>query len=1361
MKYADLHLHAFDQFDSQNNPDEVCIRMQELGAVGFALTQHGTLSGIEPMRKAAAKHGLKFVPGIETYYGNEGDVMKNKHLLLLARDITGYKAISMAVSDSQNDDGYAVMNDEVLARYFGPGGLGHEHVIATSACIQGPLAAVLRQNEILDKEIGKLERRYQNSLTDMSERLADLSARLDELSSELEVAKTARDRLKKLSETKFAAREKRMERLKEKDDPAYQAELESLEADKAAAKEAAPLFEEKKAEVAKLLRRQTIARQEHKEVSEIQSRYEEFNRKKEELEKSRISKKRMREGVKSEAAKLLELFGEGHFYVEVQYHGIPKEKEVYPVLAEVAREMGIPIVATNDVHIVKPTEEERLRRQILRSLRFGTAFEDEGEGDAELYIKTDEELAEWLRKILDPDIVSEAILNIQAVFNRCDVVFPEGEKHYPKFRVPDGMTAEDYMDGEVQKGIAWRFPGGLPEGYQERLDRELSVIKSMGYVDYHLIVQDVLKYGRVLSSFPEDMIEKAPLDIEEAESWVRQNNWQGGIAVGPGRGSAGGSLVCYLLGITSIDPIKYNLKFERFLNPERVSMPDIDSDFAKAVRPRIIQYVQHCYGENAVCGIMTMNAQAPRGTIRIATKFYGLKTAGNGVAFYNLGDQMSKQVPNDVGLGFDDEVSDGNTLYEMLSSAYSENSDALEILRWAKVLEGSFTTYGAHAAGIVISDNSEVKEYVPLRWNKKLGEWTTQIDMVTVEERGLLKMDFLGLKTLDVLTDTIRAIHKRTGIVIDPDAIPLDDDEAFRKIFQEGRTDSVFQLESQGMKSMLKRFKPDKFSDLILLVAAYRPGPLQYLDGVISVKTAGKPVEYSTPLLKDILDVTYGYPIYQEQVMEIFQKLAGYTLGGADEVRRAMSKKKTEKLAKEREAFINGDEKRGIDGCVKRGVDRAAANELFDQLMEFSRYAFNKSHATAYAILSYWTGWLKCHYPAEFLMAAMNEADTDEAVRGLMRETKHFGVPVLPPDINRSEADYAVTDGKILYGLSSIKAVGETGSMILTERQAGGPYTSLKDFFVRTQTKKNAVENLIKAGAMDAFCKNRKAMLSAVETYKTLVKRYLDKADFVRSASALLTVLSEFKSEKDVSRIQAEYGLSFTKVPTEKQLASRIETARQAADEAWEALGEIILPTDLNEPLTERMAAEHEMLGAYVTAHPLDDYEAGDVEATNIDEMTADTTSIFGIITDLKLKTRKSDGKPMAFFTLEDKTGTVEVAVFTKQYVACAKHLKDGNIVCVNGHSYEEVSSVQGEDGQPVTTMKFYADAMTAPKPARRVTLIVSSYAVFHVDKEEEFRKKYETKDGFRLVVYDQALDVMREMKYRVSEEVLKLKNAV
>ena len=665
MKTGDLHLHSLDQFDSQNDPEKVCKKLSEMGAKGFALTQHGVLSAVEPMKDAADKYNLKFIPGVETYYSN--GMVDNCHLLLLSKDDIGYKAICKAVTETNDKNGKSVMNFDTLKKYFSEGAVGHGHVIATSACIQGVLAMVLRYNESIEKDIEKLENKKSKQISPDDTRITTVQKKLEEINARIDEVTEMRDKAKKISEMKFAKRERYVSKLEEGEEK--RAEEELLAEDKKKAKEAKEQFEAAKKERASLLKRKSVFEKEIKSYAsktEAYTQYEaEINKKKSLLkEESEIY-----EATKKQAKIYESIFGKGNFFVEVQHHRIPLEKEIYPRLAKIAKELGIPIIATNDVHIIDNSEEEKLKRQILKSLRFGQ-WEEEAVGDSELYIKTDEEMVEILSEILPDDVVKEGMSNIDKILDLCNVEFKgKTEEHYPRFK--KGEDANKILDEEIKKGIKWRFPNGLPPEYQKRLDRELAVIKKMGYSDYHLIVKDLLEYGRLLGSVPTDRLDEAPLTIEELKAWIKENAFTPGFTIGPGRGSAVGSLVCYLLGITSLDPIIYELLFERFLNPERVSMPDIDSDIAKNTRQKVIEYVTNKYGKNAVCGIMTTNAQAPRGALRIAAKYYGLSQDKEG-AFLSLSDKMAKAVPFEPGISFDSELDNGKTVYDNLSEQFNQ-----------------------------------------------------------------------------------------------------------------------------------------------------------------------------------------------------------------------------------------------------------------------------------------------------------------------------------------------------------------------------------------------------------------------------------------------------------------------------------------------------------------------------------------------------------------------------------------------------------------------------------------------------------------------------------------------------------------
>ena len=1345
--HPQLHCHSKDLFDSDNDPDAFCKRLKQLGCPGFALTQHGVLSEIEPMRKAAKKYGLKFIPGIETYFGEEDDLMQNRHLILIAKDYQGYQAIWMAVSDSQNKKGYSVMDAGILDRYFGPGSKGHGHVIATSACVQGVIASVIRSNETVEKEIGKLERRCPD--WDMPADTSADKAEKEAAAKEAQ-AKTEYDNLKTWSSMRFAKREKMIAKMQKGGDPSFAGMKAELDADKAKAKDAANRLPSAKAAWMAAKREHSAALQMVKALHQAEEKREETKEKIKALESRRMTEEEIRKKAEGETLKFQEIFGKGYFFMEIQYHGIGLEKKVYPQLVAVAEKLHIPLTAANDIHTIDNSPRELRKRQTIKAMRF-EQWEDLQEGDDQLYIKTDGEMHEMLARLYPEEIIRKAAANVDRIFDACDVVFPK-EEHYPKYK-PDreedrGKTANEILKEEIEKGIRWRYPEGMDAEHKERLEHEYQVITSMGYADYHLIVKDFLEYGRALSPVPAKKIAEMPYSIEGVKETCRKNNWKAGFRIGPGRGSAVGSLVCYLLGITNLDPIEYGLLFERFLNPERVSMPDIDSDIANAIREKVIGYVRHKYGEHAVCGIMTMNAQAPKGCLRIAAKYYGMESAGNGRLFLGLADRMAKSIPEGVKVAFDTKTDSGVTVYEMMKQKYAHDKDAVEILDWAYDLEGIYTAPGAHAAGMIISDNDEVKEYVPLRWNEKLHEYTTQTDMIESEAKGLLKMDMLGLTTLDIITDCLMLIERRTGKVIDPlRDIPVDDAGVYEKIFQKGATNAVFQFESDGMKTMLRKFRPDKFTDLVLLNAMFRPGPLQYLDDVIAVKNGSKPLEYLTPELEPILKSTYGAIAYQEQVMAIFQRLAGYSLGGADLVRRAMSKKHLDQIEAERQAFIHGDKARGIKGCVANGIDADAANKLFDQMTAFASYAFNKSHAAAYSTNAYYTAWLKLHYPAEFLASAMNQARKTarkkNPIRDLMMEARHMGITVRVPDVNRSSDKFDVNEnGEILFGLAMVPGVAGTAQDIVKEREANGRFLSIGDFILRTRPNKTALENLTDAGAFDSFCPNREA----VSALAARLKKELPK---VQKKQAQADIWNRAKAARDgLAAMPFDDDLAGYVDMEEDKFLPRYENAASALAEAEDAFIREEPDLSLPEDGLGKMNRERELLGVYVSAHPMAGYDRPE-GVTAIGDMCIGTTRIMGVVSAVETRSRKKDGKPMAFLTIEDTTGEARCAVFTSAYNDNRACLEEGTVVTAQGKA---VTDGEGE-GQ---TLLFSISRMRRAEKEKSVyTKAVSLYALFHLREEDAFREQYESEDGHPFRIYDETCDQFRKVSYRVSEQAL------
>ena len=745
------------------------------------------------------------------------------------------------------------------------------------------------------------------------------------------------------------------------------------------------------------------------------------------------------EEAKETAYKYEKCFGKGNFFLELQDHGIPEQKTVNAGLMRMSQETGIELVATNDVHYTYAEDAEP--HDILLCLQTGKKLSDENrmryEG-GQYFVKSEEEM-----RALFP-YAAQAIDNTQKIADRCNVEIEFGVTKLPHFDVPEGYDSWTYLNKLCHEGLVRRYPDKHEE-LLPKLDYELSVIQKMGYVDYFLIVWDFINYARTH-----------------------------GIPVGPGRGSAAGSLVSYTTGITNIDPIRYNLLFERFLNPERVTMPDIDIDFCYERRSEVIDYVIEKYGKDCVTQIVTFGTLAARGVIRDVGRVMDLP--------YNFCDTIAKNIPNELNTTIDKAL----IMNPELRSMYESDETVKRLIDMAKRLEGLPRHTSMHAAGVVISQKA-MDEYVPLSRSSD-GTITTQFVMTTIEELGLLKMDFLGLRTLTVISDAVKLVEKNHGIKIDVDNIDYNDKKVLDSIGT-GRCDGVFQLESAGMKNFMKELKPQSLEDVIAGISLYRPGPMDFIPKYIKGKNEPESVTYVCKELEPILEPTYGCIVYQEQVMQIVQNLAGYTMGQADNIRRAMSKKKQYVIDAERQNFVYGNEEQGIKGCIANGISEQAANQIYDSMVDFAKYAFNKSHAAAYAVVAYQTAYLKYYYPVEFMAALMTSViDNTRKVAEYIYSCRQMGIKVLSPDINEGEGRFLATKDGIRYGMYAIKSIGrQVIDIILAEREANGKYTTLSDFLSRVagrEVNKRAVENLIKAGACDGLDGNRQQMLLV---YNTLI----------------------------------------------------------------------------------------------------------------------------------------------------------------------------------------------------------------------------------------------------------------------------------
>lgn len=985
-----IHCHSeYSILDSTISIKELVSFAAENGCKAIALTDHGTMLGVPSFMKECENNGIKGIPGVEAYIEEEDE--GRRHLIILPKDNIGYQAISNAVTMSnqrlytdKQKNSYPRMNKEILLDCFGPGSKGYGHVLFLSACVSGILSAILLHNESIRGKIEKIKKAQNKFLSPNSPELKRINIRLDKIQEDILNMKETKDRLRK-------GEERYTEKLE-----FYKKELK-----KASQKEKALKAELKKTEksIEKYLqcesKIQILRRQYHGDCEE------------EALQEAAFYKKL------------------GDFYIELQYHGLPQEAEVMPKLYKIAQKLNIPLVATNDCHYVY--EEDYVKRQYLQSIRFGHWVEDDCR---QLYIKEDTELYRALRQILPEAAVVSAMDNIPRILDGCDVKFDRCE-HYPTYIGPedfDTVIEQGIQERISKSGMVWDEP------HKERLKQEQSVIKGMGYVDYFMNVRQIMEFARKIGNVPYEKCSDIPNDPQEAIRFAAQ--FPCGVSVGPGRGSAVGSLVSYIMGITEIDPLEYGLLFERFLNADRVTMPDIDVDIRPEIIPSIYHFLQQIRGCLAVSKITTK--------IRFDVK-EAIRSAGR-LLFSKTGEVAYKKEASTLAERYDE------------FPETSLSSMGKEIIEIAKKEKGFLVSTGVHAAGVIISDTENLSDFVPLSYNMDNACWTVQCDMTEAEECGLLKMDLLKLVYLSICSECIQNVPYN----IDWDHIPFEK-EVFESIYSSGHTNCIFQCESPGMRKTVEEFGPESIQDLVLLVAAYRPGPMDFIPDMIAVKHGRKTPDYVTEKIEPILSETYGAILFQEQVMRIFQELAGYSMGDADLVRRAMAKKKPEKLEIEKQAFIYGDAKRKIKGCMENGLSRDQAEKLFMEMSDFAKYAFNKSHAVAYAIVSYRSAYLKYHFPAEYLCAYLNYKPKE--VGKVVEECFRMNIQVRKPEINLSKARNCIQDGSIRLGFAQIFQVASASYEIEREREKNGFFSSKADFAARIQVKKNVLKNLEDCGA--------------------------------------------------------------------------------------------------------------------------------------------------------------------------------------------------------------------------------------------------------------------------------------------------------
>ena len=902
------------------------------------------------------------------------------------------------------------------------------------------------------------------------------------------------------------------------------------------------------------------------------------------------------------------IFGKDHFFLEIQDHRLREEALINERLIQLSKKLSIPLVATNDVHYV--CKEDSENHDILLCIQTAATVSEEKRmrfPNNEFYLKSQEEMSRLFADL------PEAIENSNRIARRCQVSFDLEKTHLPQFELPPGETAGNYLRSLCMAGMEKKYPT-LTNDLHDRLTYELETIHNMGFDDYFLIVWDFIKYAK-----------------------------DNQIMVGPGRGSAAGSLVAYSLGITTIDPIKYQLLFERFLNPERVTMPDIDVDFCYERRQEVIDYVVNKYGGDRVAQIITFGTMAARGALRDVGRALDMP--------YNLVDRVAKEIPIHPGVN----ITIGEPLNENTEKKKMADSDAdiAKLVKTAQSIEGLSRHASTHAAGVVISDLPLV-EYIPLYRNNDV--ITTQFPMGLLEDLGLLKMDFLGLRTLTVIRDALENIEHSRGNRLDLDSLEMDDVKVY-EMLSKGDTLGVFQLESRGMQQFIKELQPGSFEDIIAGISLYRPGPMDQIPRYIENKKNPSRAAYDHPILENILNVTYGCMVYQEQVMQIFRDVAGFSMGRSDLVRRAMSKKKTSVMEAEGQVFIHGEvDESGkviVEGAIRRGVSEAAAKKIFDEMKDFAKYAFNKSHAAAYAVIAYQTAWLKCYYPTEFMAALMSSImDDEKKVAKYIEDCRKMGIHVLPPSINASYEKFSVSSNSICFGLGAVKGLGKNAiAAIIEARKTKGDFQNLRDFCERVDLKalnRRSIESLIKGGAFDAIGSSRAQMLAIAELIVDQVQR--EKKDRISGQMSLMD-MAGLGGSKELANLKEDHFPQ--KQPFSKE---------------------------------ERLALEKEVLGLYVTGHPLEKYEDILKKTVTLFSNLVDSyqdlkdagirdgqqVSIGGLIVEMKTMMTKK-GQMMAFLTLEDLYGRIEVVVFPKTYDEYRRYLKQDQPVVIKGRiNYNE-----------------------------------------------------------------------------------------
>lgn len=1283
-----LHVHSENSLkDSAIMIEDLCVKAKELGYEAIALTDHGNMTGIAEFIKKARKHGLKPIPGVELNIRGlerkgEEAIM---HIVLMAKDYTGYVGLCKAVSHGNKvlENGVPILEKEDLSFFFGSYSIYHGHVAATSACCRGVLASPATHNQ-------RCKHLAESMRTELDETVVNENdGRLEELEKEI---KGLEKKLKELNPRigkNFQKKEEMAEAMADSVDK--DAFLAALEAEKKDCAEAEKEYGRIKARIAARKKKAVPLKEKRKQTLDALKKKELLEKGIQQAESRVVTDKTTEKRVFDAAEWYQSVFGTGDFYVELMYHGRREEFEAIPYLLKVSQKFGIPTVLSNDVHILSRDEDEVLKCQIVRSLN-NNEWIPPDKHSPNYDLKSEEDLKDVLSGVVPINVIESSFENMHAFFDSCSFDWPK-EKHYPKYVDEQGRPPEIALEEEARKNIPKLFkPGEWTDVYEKNLMYELPIINKTGYADYTLIIADILKEGR-----------------------KGRHDGKPGCYIGPGRGSGAGSLVNYLIGITNIDPIKYGLVFERYLNIERVSPPDIDSDIATSIRDSLVKSIIRKYskkeGKVGVCSILTKSRLTAKAAVRAAGRVVSSKYHGNAATLYFVGDRIAKAVPAELHVTI-------SSCEEHLMEMFQDDVER-EIIRYAKLIEGVMSAYGTHAAGIIISDSGDVTDYAPVINMGTTEEpiWNIQYDKEESEEIGLLKLDALGLKTLDVNTNTMQRIERTKGIRIDLDKIPFEK-KVFKEIYGKGNTHGVFQCESAGMKRMWMQLQPDCIDDIIAGVALYRPGPMDFIPQYIEGKKHPSKIKYLDPHLEPILGITYGTIIYQEQVMRIVRDLAGYSMGRSDIVRRAMSKKKESIMNAERQNFVYGNENEGICGCIANGISEGVAHKIYDLMIDFAKYAFNRSHSAAYAIVSYQSAWLKYHYPKEYLIEAMN-LEPPENYPLYLEECKRYGFTVRPPDINVSQAGFTEYDGDIIYGLGNVRSVKKKAETIIDNRKP--IYKDFADYLVRSGANRTVTKSLIKAGAFLQFCRSRNGLLLVSDKMMDIASKYQDVLKKIAKRE------SDFEASGD-----------------ERKKAKILELKNDAARILRE-LSSISMPHDVKEKAEGILDMEKESMFAYVSVHPLDRFASGINGVTPISSIDSPGyEKVAGVIENSK-KFMTSKNREMAVFDLEDKTGKIKVICFPDQYAKYGGFIQDNGIVRIGG----ELKRDKNDNEELV----LFANRIGLP-------YLNSPQAILLANDREEWEKAirpsldpFLSSYGRRVLLYIKSENVLETTDCRVSDD--------